>query len=154
AAHSGLMYAYYVAGLVKKAYELNDVVLRVPPGDLRIGAEIMGYAPYLELRTMQGHFSAYLVDLNTAELALRDAGELAKVHRGDVEFVAVTSFLRADAAALRGDGAAAVALAREALETGERIGASYLRVHARVFAARAQPGSWRVGGGTSLRGGG
>jgi class 3 adenylate cyclase/tetratricopeptide (TPR) repeat protein len=144
AAHSGLMYAYYVAGLVKKAYELNDVMLRAPPNDPRIGAEIMGYAPYLELRAMQGHFSAYLFDLNTAELALRDAGELAKVHRGDVEFVAVTSFLRADVAALRGDGAAAVALAREALETGGRIGASYLRVHARVFVARAHlvRGEW------------
>jgi hypothetical protein len=144
AAHAGLVYGYYVAGLVKKAYEVNDVALRVPPDDPRIGAEIIGYAPYLELRTVQGHFSAYLFDLNTAELSLRDAGELAKLHRGDVEFVAVASFLRADVAALRGDGAAAVALAREALEIGERTGASYLRVHARVFAGRAHlvRGGW------------
>jgi adenylate cyclase len=144
AAYAGLLYAYLLAGRIKEAYELNDGLLRVPPSDLRIGAEISGYAPYLELRGLQGFYSAYLGDLNTAELALREVGELAKIDRGDVEFVAVMGFLRGEVAILRGDGAAAVALAREAVEVAERLGTLFLGSHARMYAARAHVarGEW------------
>jgi adenylate cyclase len=144
AAHIGLQYAYLVAGRFKEAWEFSERLLRVPPSDLRIGSEITVYAPYLELRTNQGFCSAYLLDLDTAERALRDAGELAKTHRADVEFVAITSFLLAEVAALRGDGEAAVALAREAVEIGERLGTSFLGSHGRMFAARAHlvRGDW------------
>src|SRR5262249_47856276 len=108
AAHIGLQYAYLAAGRFKKLWEFSEGLLRVPPSDPRIGAEITVYAPYLELRTNAGFCSAYLLDLDTAERALRDAGELAKTHRADIEFVAVTSFLLAEVATLRGDGETAV----------------------------------------------
>jgi adenylate cyclase len=144
AAYIGLQYAYLVAGRFKEAWEFSERLLRKPPSDLRIGSEITVYAPYLELRTNRGFCSAYLLDLNTAERALRDAGKLAKTHRADVEFVAVTSFLLAEVAALRGNGEAAVALAREAVEIGDRLGTSFLGSHGRMFAARAHlvRGDW------------
>lgn len=147
ATSSDLSYGYFAAGRIKEAYEFNDGLLRNPPGDLRIGAEITTYAPYLQLRTIQGLCSALMLDLNTAEVTLREAAQLAKGHRGDVEFIAVTSFVRADFAALRGDGEAAVArlsksLSRSARRTCVRTPAYTRRVQSWLAAIGATRIVW------------
>src|SRR5205807_688098 len=88
---------------------------------------------------------AYVSDLGAAEEALKDAVELARRHRGDVDILCMGLSSLSDVAELRGDREAALRHAREAVEIGERTGSPFSRVFARIGLARAQIliGTWK-----------
>jgi tetratricopeptide (TPR) repeat protein len=137
AVRGGLTYAYYSSGLLRQAYDLSEELLRKTPDDLRIGADINGFAPYIFLQIMQGLYAGYLRDLKPAERAVKDALELAKLNRGDVELLCWGRFWLGDLAEVRGDAEAAFQLTREGLEIAEQLGAPFHRSWARVNLARA-----------------
>jgi class 3 adenylate cyclase len=144
-ARFGLAYFYYTAGLLNEAIALSGSTSLKPPDDVRVGADIAGFAPYIQGRMWRGVCVAYVSDLRAAEEALKDAVELARRHRGDVDVLCMGLSSLSDVAELRGDREAALRHAREAVEIGERTGAPFSRVFARIGLARAQVlvGSWK-----------
>jgi class 3 adenylate cyclase/tetratricopeptide (TPR) repeat protein len=151
AVRCGLTWAYYNAGLLKDACELNDRMLVSPPEDPRVGADITGFAPYVFLSMMQGLHVGYLGDLARAERVLKHAFEMAGRHRGDVEILCWGRLFANAIAELAGDGEAAFAYVREGLEVAERMSAPFARAFARVALARAHllRGSWTDGAGSA-----
>ncbi len=132
----GLTYAYYTSGLLRQAYDLSEELLRKTPDDLRIGADINGFAPFLFLQALQGLYAGYLYDLKRGERAVKDALELATLNRGDVEILCWGRFWLGDLAELGGDAEAALQFTREGLEIAEQLAAPFHRSWARINLAR------------------
>jgi class 3 adenylate cyclase/tetratricopeptide (TPR) repeat protein len=109
----------------QEALDAIDRSLADPPGNLRVGAEHLGYSPYIWLSMHRGRLLPWLGRLEEAAEALERAMRLARDH-DEMEILCWAHQARVDLAWLTGDGAAAIAHARRAVEIADRVGASIL----------------------------
>ena len=137
AIRTGCSWAHYHAGLLREAFTLNTAVLDHTPSDLRTGAEITGYAPYVFIRGFQGLFTGYVSSLDRGAEILAEYRELASRGRPDIELLCLGHAWTGDFADLAGDVEAAYAHARQAFELGERSGSEPFRTNASATLVRA-----------------
>ena len=79
-----LVIALGAAGQLREALQLSEEVVAQPPSDLKLGASVLGYSPYLRLIRERGKL---LIDFGRLDDGMRDlerAAQLAREH-GEVE---------------------------------------------------------------------
>jgi class 3 adenylate cyclase/tetratricopeptide (TPR) repeat protein len=108
-------------GDIRRSLEIVDEALRDVPTNLRVGAEHLGYSPYIWLAMHRGRLLTYMGRTSQAFDALDRALHLAQ-DNGEVEIVCWAHQGHTDLAVLLGDPGAALAHARLAVETAEKIG--------------------------------
>ena len=108
-------------GDIRRSLEIVDDALRDVPTNSRVGAEHLGYSPYIWLAMHRGRLLTYMGRCDEAIDALDRALSLAQ-DNGEIEIVCWAHQGQVDAAFLRGDATAASAHARLAVETADKIG--------------------------------
>jgi len=108
-------------GDIRRSLEIVDDALRDRPTNPRVGAEHLGYSPYIWLSMHRGRILTYMGRCDEAFDALNRALTLAQ-DSGEIEIVCWAHQGHVDLAYLRGDATAAAAHARLAVETAEKIG--------------------------------
>jgi tetratricopeptide (TPR) repeat protein len=108
-------------GDIRRSLEIVEEALRDVPTNLQVGAEHLGYSPYIWLAMHRGRLLTYMGRSDDAFEALDRALDLAQ-DNGEIEIVCWAHQGHVDLAFLRGDTTAAAAHARLAVETAERIG--------------------------------
>jgi class 3 adenylate cyclase/tetratricopeptide (TPR) repeat protein len=108
-------------GDIRRSLEIVEDALRDIPTNLRVGAEHLGYSPYIWLAMHRGRLLTYMGRCDDAFEALNRALALAQ-ENAEIEIVCWAHQGHVDLAVLRGDVAGASAHARMAVETAEKIG--------------------------------
>jgi class 3 adenylate cyclase/tetratricopeptide (TPR) repeat protein len=108
-------------GDLTRSLEIVDEGLDDVPGNVRVGAEHLGYSPYIWLAMHRGRLLSYMGRTAEAREALDRALDLAR-DNGELEIVCWAHQGQADLACLLGDAPSAMAHARLAVEGAERIG--------------------------------
>ncbi len=125
----GLVFANYVLGRFEEVLRLSEPVLEHPPADLRLGARIIGFSPFLSLLWSRGHALMWMGGLDEARRLFDRALELARDEteievRGNV-YAPYSRWAR-----IVGDAQLAASHVRQALDIAERIGSPRSRVRA------------------------
>ena len=124
-----LVIALGAAGQLRQALELAEQVVARPPDDLRLGASVLGYSPYLRLIRERGKL---LIDFGRLDDGVHDlerAAQLAREH-GDVEVLGFAHREYVSVARIRGDTAPALAHARETMRIADQLGSPFFRAGA------------------------
>jgi len=108
-------------GDIRRSLEIVEDALRDVPTNLRVGAEHLGYSPYIWLTMHRGRILTYIGRCDHASEALDRALRLAQ-DNGEIEIVCWAHQGHVDLAFLRGDAMAASAHARLAVDTAGKIG--------------------------------
>jgi adenylate cyclase len=108
-------------GDLGRSLEIIEQALVDIPTNLRVGAEHLGYSPYIWLTMHKGRLLTYMGRCDESFAALDRALVLAS-DNGELEIVCWAHQGHVDLAYIRGDTTAASAHARLAVETAERIG--------------------------------
>ena len=134
---------YWQMGETVEALRITDESLREAPGNLRIGAEHLGYSPYIWLVMNRGRMLPWLGRCTEASEANERAIVLATEH-DEREILCWAHQGQVDVGWLTGDAALAAAHAGPCLEIAERIGTSALLWSALYCSGRAHAmaGRW------------
>ncbi|MGH2759609.1 MAG: ATP-binding protein [Actinomycetota bacterium] len=108
-------------GDLRRALEITDRGIRDLPTNLRVGAEHLGYSPYIWLVMHRGRVLTYMAETDDASTTLDRALELAREH-GEDEVRCWAHQGHVDLAVLRDDAITAMAHARTAIEISEPSG--------------------------------
>jgi adenylate cyclase len=108
-------------GDLTRSLEIVDDALRDAPTNPRVGAEHLGYSPYIWLVMNRGRLLTYMGRTSEADDAFDRALRLAREH-GELEILCWAHQGCVDLACLRGDAVVAGAHAAQAVEVAERIG--------------------------------
>ena len=108
-------------GDLRRSLEVVEEALLDVPTNPRIGAEHLGYSPYIWLLMNRGRLLTYIGRCEEADDAFDRSLRLAREH-GELEVLCWAHQGCVDLACLRGDEAMAMAHAQQAVETAERIG--------------------------------
>ena len=108
-------------GDLRRSLEVVDEALRDVPPHVRLGAEHLGYSPYIWLVMNRGRLLAYMGRCDEADETLERASRLAREHN-ELEIACWAHQGFVDLAWVRADAATAMAHARLAVETAERLG--------------------------------
>jgi class 3 adenylate cyclase/tetratricopeptide (TPR) repeat protein len=108
-------------GDLRRALELADSGMRDRPTNVRVGAEHLGYSPYIWLAMQRGRVLNYMGRCAEAMEALDRAVELAREH-SEHEVLCWAHQGHVDLAELRDDPLSAMAHARTALEISQPAG--------------------------------
>jgi adenylate cyclase len=140
----GLAYANLALGRLGDAFELIESVVRQPPADLRSGARIVGYSPFVALLACKGTVVAWMGSLDEAQRIFERTLELAALDNSDIEIRGNTHAYYSLCARLAGDVPLAAAHVRQALDIAERLGLTRSRVQAyrELGALRVLEGQW------------
>jgi adenylate cyclase len=143
ALHQRLSYLHSLMGNPAEALRIGARGMELAEGDLRLGADVTGYSPFLLMMATRGQSLASLGRLAEASALLERAEHLAIEH-GDLEVAAAACLFGSDAAVRSGDAGAALRLATRAIELGERIASPFFRVwgHATLARALVDTGEW------------
>ncbi len=121
-----LVIALGSAGLLREALELSEPAVDAPPSDLRLGAAVLGYSPYLRLLRERGKLLIDLGRLADGERDLERAAQLAREH-GDLEVLGNIHREYVSLARIRGDTESALAHARETMRIADKLGSPFFR---------------------------
>jgi tetratricopeptide (TPR) repeat protein len=108
-------------GDIRRSLEIVEEALRDVPTNLQVGAEHLGYSPYIWLAMHRGRLLTYMGRCDDAFDALDRALTLAQ-DNNEIEIVCWAHQGHVDLAFLRSDATGAAAHARLAVETAEKIG--------------------------------
>ncbi len=108
-------------GDLRRALEITDRGIRDLPTNLRVGAEHLGYSPYIWLLMHRGRVLTYMAQCADADSTLDRSLELAREH-GEDEIRCWAHQGHVDLAVLRADAPTAMAHARTSLEISEPSG--------------------------------
>ena len=108
-------------GDLRRSLEIVEEALGDVPANARIGAEHLGYSPYVWLVMNRGRLLTYMGRCDEADEAFDRALRLAREH-GELEILCWAHQGCVDLAYLRGDAVVAGAHAAQAVEIAERIG--------------------------------
>src|SRR5439155_6724200 len=111
ATRTRLVIALANSGRLREALPLADAVLAEPPADLRLGAEILGYRPYLRVRKER---ATLLIDGARVEEGVRELERAAALAHAqdDLEVLGLTHAEYVTLARVLGDREVALAHAR------------------------------------------
>jgi len=142
ATRARLVIALASCGELRTALSLSEQAVAVPPIDLRLGAEVLGYSPYIRMIKEKARFLIDAGRLDEGEAELEHAAALADAHE-DVEVLGHVHAEYATLARVRGDAEAALVHAREAMLIADRLGSPFFRAasfmafgHAHILAAK------------------
>ncbi len=107
-------------GDLTRSLEIVEDGLDDVPGNVRVGAEHLGYSPYIWLAMHRGRLLTYMGRTTEAREALDRALDLAR-DNGELEIVCWAHQGQVDLACLVGDELTAMAHARLAVEVAEKI---------------------------------
>ena len=108
-------------GDLRRALEITDRGMRDIPTNLRVGAEHLGYSPFIWLTMHHGRVLTYMGRCDDAAATLDRALELAREH-GEHEIRCWAHQGHVDLAVLRSDAVSAMAHARMAIEISQPAG--------------------------------
>jgi tetratricopeptide (TPR) repeat protein len=108
-------------GDLRRSLEIVDEALADPPSNPKVGAEHLGYSPYIWLVMNRGRLLTYMGRCNEADEAFERALRLAREH-DEPEIACWTHQGYVDLAYLRDDAVVAGAHAAQAVTLAERIG--------------------------------
>jgi class 3 adenylate cyclase/tetratricopeptide (TPR) repeat protein len=106
---------------LRLSLEIVEGPLLDVPTNPRVGAEHLGYSPYIWLVMNRGRLLTYMGRCHEADEAFDRALRLAREH-GELEILCWAQQGGVDLACIRGDAAGAYAHAMQAVEVAERIG--------------------------------
>ncbi len=121
-----LIYAHEVAGKVREALAYTEEALLHPPDDLRLGAGILGFSPYVWLVLFRGSFLVDLGRFREARVQLDRAIELAR-DMGELETLGLANSLYSIYGRCAGEADLTLNHARTAVDIAERIGSPLSR---------------------------
>ncbi|MGH7818696.1 MAG: tetratricopeptide repeat protein, partial [Candidatus Binatia bacterium] len=130
-----LAYSHYVAGRLRDGARFIGEAVEKPPADLRMGAEIAGFIPYLHGLGFKAIFALTMGDLRGAAPILEQAVRLAQEHR-DLETVCSNRMWQAEIAWVMGDAETAASRAYEAFQAAEKTGGAFWQVWSRATLGR------------------
>ena len=128
-ARTRLVIALGAAGQLREALQLSEAVVAQPPDDLKLGASVLGYSPYLRLIREHGKL---LIDFGRLDDGVRDlerAAQLAREH-GEMEVLGFAHREYVSVARIRGDTTTALAHARETMRIADTLGSPFFRAGA------------------------
>ncbi len=108
-------------GDLTHSLSIIEDALRDPPNNVRVGAEHLGYSPYIWLAMHRGRLLTYMGRIADATDALDRALDLAR-ENAELEILCWAHQGHVDLACIRGDAISAMAHALLAVETAEHIG--------------------------------
>ena len=108
-------------GDLRRSLEVVEDALRDVPPNVRVGAEHLGYSPYIWLVMNRGRLLTYMAWCVEAEESFDRSFRLAREH-GELEILCWTHQGCVDLACIRNDVASAWAHGQQAVEVAERIG--------------------------------
>ena len=141
---TGLAFVNTVLGRFEETLRLSEPVLEHPPADLRLGARIVGFSPFLSLLLSRGIALMWMGSLGDAQRLLDRVLELL---RDDAEIWtrgnAHASYSRW--ARIVDDAQLAASHARQTLDISERTGSvrSRVRAYRELGALKMLEGQWR-----------
>jgi class 3 adenylate cyclase/tetratricopeptide (TPR) repeat protein len=124
-----LVIALGAAGQLREALRLSEEVVVQPAGDLKLGASVLGYSPYLRLIRERGKLLIDFGRLDDGVRELERAAQLAREH-GEVEVLGFAHREYVSVARIRGDTATALAHARETMRIADKLGSPFFRAGA------------------------
>jgi tetratricopeptide (TPR) repeat protein len=117
--------ALYALGRYRELLAESEAVLRLTGGNTRVGADRLGYSPAIFVQAAQGAGRSALGDIAGGERDLEQALAMAACE-GTSHSVGWCNLWASRSAWLRGDTAASMRRAVEALEVGSTLGLSFL----------------------------
>jgi ATP/maltotriose-dependent transcriptional regulator MalT len=108
-------------GDLRRSLEIVEDALRDVPPNVQVGAEHLGYSPYIWLVMNRGRLLTYMAWCVEADESFDRAFRLAREH-GELEILCWTHQGCVDLACLRGDVPTASAHGQQAVDIAERIG--------------------------------
>jgi ATP/maltotriose-dependent transcriptional regulator MalT len=117
---------YWQLGDLPRSLQVIEEAIRAVPGDLGVGAEHLGYSPYIWLVMNRGRLLPWLGRCAEAAEACDRAIELASEH-SEREILVWAHQGHVDCAWLSGDATLAMPHARAAAELAERLGTALVR---------------------------
>jgi tetratricopeptide (TPR) repeat protein len=121
-----VIYAHEVAGKVREALAYTEEALLQQPDDLRLGAGILGFSPYVWLVLFRGGFLVDLGRYDEGRAQLDRAIELAR-EQGELETLGLAHSLYSIYGRCAGEVDLTLNHARTAVEIAERIGSPLSR---------------------------
>jgi adenylate cyclase len=113
-------------GDLRRSLEVVEDALREVPPNVRVGAEHLGYSPYIWLVMNRGRLLTYMGWTSEADEAFDRSFRLSREHT-ELEILCWTHQGSVDLAWIRGDVASASAHAHQAVETADRVGTLFAR---------------------------
>ncbi len=113
-------------GDLRQSLEVVEDALRDVPPNVRVGAEHLGYSPYIWLAMNRGRLLTYMGWTAEADDAFDRAFRLAREH-GELEILCWTHQGCVDLAWIRNDVGTASAHAHQAVETADRMGTLFAK---------------------------
>ena len=138
-----LVLSHLNAGRLRETLVLVEQALERTSESTPVGADLLGYRPYINLMRMRGMLLAYMGRLQEADVDLVRAEELARASN-EIEVLVWTHLAFVYLARCRRDGGAALSHARQAIEIAERNGTPYWRAqgHYAIGLAHVLGQSW------------
>ncbi len=143
ALHQRLAYLHSIMANTADVLRISERGLALARGDIRLGADVTGYSPYLLMMAMLGGSLVNAGKLAEARAILERTERMAIEH-GDLEAAAAACGFGSEAAVRSGDTGAVLRLAMCAVDLGERLASSFFGVFASATLARAlaEAGEW------------
>jgi class 3 adenylate cyclase/tetratricopeptide (TPR) repeat protein len=140
-----LCFAQMMVGNYQAALGVADRALERSGEDVKLGAEVIGWSPYVLLLCLRSRILADTGRLEEAAVELNRAFQLART-ADEPELLWWVSWYRALQSLAKGDLRAAMRHGREMVERAERLGNPWFRLVARVELARllAENEDWRA----------
>jgi class 3 adenylate cyclase/tetratricopeptide (TPR) repeat protein len=143
AMRSRLAQSLAVAGRLAEALDIAENTLATPPADTGLGANVLGYSPYVRLVEQRARILIEMGRLEEAIPVLTRAVQLAHT-RSDLEVLGWTHGEYVSLARIRGDGGTALTHSLEAMRLAERLGSPFFRAAAALSYGQAHilAGQW------------
>jgi class 3 adenylate cyclase/tetratricopeptide (TPR) repeat protein len=140
----GLALTTLIRGRFRETLEITATIVEHPPGDVRLGARIVGSSPYVGLLQMRSSALAYTGHPQEALAILDRTSEMSREGQ-ELESVGQCQYTYVTVAYLTGDAQLAAGHARRVLETAEKLGQSRMTVlaHDALGTAGILAGQWR-----------